>query len=514
MYALTTRQRDILQILLTASKPVSSSELASLLNLTPRQVNYSIQGVRAWLNQRDQNLKSMPGTGFAIEVRSELAHKLSQEIRTHPSIQIILSVSQRRQLLALFLLTQDKPLKLDQLEQKMQVSRMTITKDLDEIERWLKNHEVILTRKPNFGVLTNGEEKNVQQALAEILWGETNFSGDPVVHVTHTDGLVFTLSGDARLLPLADYVQSLFGKFNLRRIISLVAKAEEQLGGRFTDDAVLYLSLTFAVMAIRISEGHHLPEDKRQIDWLKGLSVFPAADFIAQRLASDTSSIWRPGDIAGIAIHMLSAPRNEILAGEIEGYEDFTGLIDRLMEHISRSFDIDKLKHDRTLQNGLLIYLIPACYRERFAIWFPVSLAPSSLPEQDERELATANEILRQVYAHTGVSLPATEVDCLVVLLRAAIIRNRAYQFERIIVVCPSGMATAQLLTARLQARFPYLNNIEVTSLRDLTPSLVDSADLILTTVPFPRHFSSTKIIQIHPLLMPEDIEAITKFLS
>jgi mannitol operon transcriptional antiterminator len=82
-------------------------------------------------------------------------------------------------------------------------------------------------------------------------------------------------------------------------------------------------------------------------------------------------------------------------------------------------------------------------------------------------------------------------------------------------VICPSGMATAQLLVARLHARFPNLSNLEVISLRDLTPALISSADLILTTVPLPRQYANNpKVIQVHPLLIPEDIETITQFLS
>jgi hypothetical protein len=76
-------------------------------------------------------------------------------------------------------------------------------------------------------------------------------------------------------------------------------------------------------------------------------------------------------------------------------------------------------------------------------------------------------------------------------------------------------MATAQLLVARLHARFPNLQNLEVISLRDMTPALVSSADLVLTTVSLPRQYATNpKVIQVHPLLMPEDIETITKFLS
>jgi mannitol operon transcriptional antiterminator len=144
-----------------------------------------------------------------------------------------------------------------------------------------------------------------------------------------------------------------------------------------------------------------------------------------------------------------------------------------------------------------------------------VALNNAGLPENYEKEHAVALEISRQVYEATGVNLPQSEINNLVVLLRAAFIRNRSYRFDRVIVICPSGMATAQLLVARLHARFPNLTNLEVISLRDLTPTLVSSADLILTTVPLPRQYANnSKVIQVHPLLKPEDIETITRFLS
>jgi mannitol operon transcriptional antiterminator len=515
MITLTTRQRDILRIILEGKKPVSSVELATLLNITPRQVNYSIQGVKIWLNQNNQDLKTLPGAGFALELVPDQARKLFQVISVHSNVQVVLSVSQRQQLLALFLLSQVEPIILSQLEQRAQVSRMTITKDLDEIETWLIGRMVTLVRKPHFGIQVSGAEQDIQQALAEVLWGETSFSGDPIVRISHANGLVFRLEGDAKLLPLVEYARLFLEHLNIRRTIGLVAKAEEQLGGRFTDDAVLYLALAIAILAKRVQGDHHLAISDQQSKWLQKLPIWSVAGFIARRLGRDTNSIWKPGDVAGIAMQMMAAPRNEILPGEMEQYDDFSVLTEGLLDYISQAFGIGKLKHDRTLQVGLLTYIVPACFRQRFHIWFPVSLTTPTLPEQDERETTITNEIGRMVFEYTDVTLPGSEVDNLVVLLRAAIIRNRTYRFERIIVVCPSGMATAQLLVARLNARFPYLNNLEVTSLRDLTPTLVASADLILTTVPLPRQFAgSPNVMLIHPLLMSADIEAITKFLS
>ena len=74
---LTTRQRDILKAMLDANRPIGSVELAGLLRLTPRQVNYSLQGVRVWLQQHNQELSILPGVGSSVSLPSEQAFRRS-----------------------------------------------------------------------------------------------------------------------------------------------------------------------------------------------------------------------------------------------------------------------------------------------------------------------------------------------------------------------------------------------------------------------------------------------------
>ncbi len=515
MITFTTRQREILKIILDVNRPIGSVELAKRLRITPRQVNYSMKGVKVWLKQHDQDLSVLPGVGFTVNLRDDQIHALFQKINIHSGVQIILSVSQRQQLLALFLLTRTEPFILTQLEQISQVSRMTILKDLDEIEKWLQEQKISLIRKPHFGIQANGAEHDCQQGLAKLLWGETPFSSDPVTEITHSEGLKFNLQSDSQLLPLVKYIGNYFSSLHLQRTIGLVAKAEEQLGGRFTDDAVLHLALVFAIMSHRVQGSNHLEVDEKVLTSLQSAKMWSVASYVARKLSREVNSIWKPTDVAGIAMEMMAAPRNEVLPGELERESDFSALSERLMEHISQTFGISKIKYDRTLQNGLLNNIVPACFRQRFNLWFPVALNNAGLPEKYEQEHIVAEEISHLVYEYTDVNLPQSEINNLVVLLRAAFIRNRSYRFDRVIVICPSGMATAQLLVARLHARFPNLSNLEVISLRDLTPSLASSADLILTTVPLPRQYAGNpKVIQVHPLLMPEDLETITQFLS
>jgi mannitol operon transcriptional antiterminator len=336
-----------------------------------------------------------------------------------------------------------------------------------------------------------------------------------VTRIIHSEGLKFDLQEDARLSPLVGMIDKYLSGLHLRRTIGLVAKAEEQLGGRFTDDAVLHLALVLAIMSSRIQSGYHLTVEDELIASLQTAKMWPVASYVASRLGRESNSTWKPADIAGVAMEMMAAPRNDAFPGDLESESDFSALSEHLMEHISQAFGISKIKHDHTLQNGLLNNIVPACFRQRFNLWFPVALNNAGLPEKYEKEHAIAQEVSMLVHEFTGVKLPKSEINNLVVLLRAAFIRNRSYRFDRVIVICPSGMATAQLLVARLHARFPNLSNLEVISLRDLTPTLISSADLILTTVPLPRQYANNpKVIQVHPLLMPEDIETITRFLS
>src|SRR6266542_76519 len=185
MITFTTRQREILRILLDVNRPIGSVELAKLLHITPRQVNYSIKGVKVWLKQQGQDLSVLPGVGFTVSLSADQTQSLVQKIHVHSNVQIILSVSQRQQLLALFLLTRTEPFILAQLEQISHVSRMTILKDLDEIDNWLQEQKIELIRKPHFGIQVSGAEHYCQQALAELLWGETPLSMDPVAIITH-----------------------------------------------------------------------------------------------------------------------------------------------------------------------------------------------------------------------------------------------------------------------------------------------------------------------------------------
>jgi mannitol operon transcriptional antiterminator len=137
------------------------------------------------------------------------------------------------------------------------------------------------------------------------------------------------------------------------------------------------------------------------------------------------------------------------------------------------------------------------------------------LAEKYTKEHQLAHNLANTVKEFTGTSLPENDINSIAMLLRAAFIREQPNYEHQVLVVCPSGIATAQLLVARLKARFPRLGTIKVISMRELNEASAAAAALVISTTKLPSVIQEeTDVIQIHPMLRPEDVEAITQWLA
>jgi transcriptional antiterminator len=515
MVALSTEERDLLRYLLASSAPVASADLGRRMNLTARQVRYRLRTVETWLGQQDATINRIPGVGLQVQCGHDQRAELLHELDSETGLQLVLTPGQRQQLLTLVLLNASEPLIIYHLELGIQVSRTTVLKDLDCAEQWLHGFGLALMRRPNYGILVEGSELARRQALAALLWGLVP-SGEPLTAVTIDQGIAFRLSDDAALLPLVEHANRLLDRLDLQPALEWVAYAEAELGGRFTDDEVLHLALAFSIQAQRVRAGKRVECQVEALQWLQARPMWHVAVELSERIWPGVQADSLTDEIANLAMHLLGGPRSTSWPGDPEIEEPFDKLIAALMEEAARAFRAPRLVQDASLRDGLAAHIIPACMRQRFGMW-----CPSSLPNGARAELGTwaveravAEELASEVSARTGFVLPDDEIGNLTLLLRAAFVRERPDRPKRVIVACPSGMATAQLIVARLKARFPNLDILGVVSLRELVPERIAPAQLVISTVPLPTPAPGVDVIQVHPMLLPEDIEAITHWLA
>lgn len=512
MDAITNRHQDLLYLLLSARTPVSATELAIQLKLTPRQVHYDLKALSPWLIQRGCELSVTRGVGVRLICTPQQRQQLARELAGQASQRFALSPNQRQQLLALLLLTSDEPHILFQLQHMAEVSRSTVLNDLVNVELWLAQHRLVLERRRNYGFLVLGQEADRRQALAAWAWGSTPWE-PPAVQLAHGHGLLFSLPGEADALPLVAQARERLRSWDLGQTVRTVAQVETSLGGRFTDDGALFLALVLAIQSARVAEQHTVSLPVEQVQRLQALPVWNLAHKIGRRLAWQFAGQWSDAESAMLTMYLLATPRNERWPGDLETDPTFGVLVPKLMQRIANAYGIASLASDSTLSDGLITHVVPACFRQRFGLWFPLE-SSMHLADRGTWEQRMASDLVVDIRERAGVTLPTDEINNIAMLLEAAYIRERPGAFHQVLVVCPSGMATAQLLVARLKARFPYLGTFKVVSLRALSPQDLASADLVLTTVPLADPMSAgPEVLQVHPLLPPEDVTRITRWL-
>ncbi|HJZ49664.1 MAG TPA: helix-turn-helix domain-containing protein [Roseiflexaceae bacterium] len=511
---MTTTQRDLLHLLLTTEIPLGASTIGRQLRLTPRQVHYSLREIKAWVGGRNATVRHTPGIGVQIVCTVDQKRRMLGELSTQSKFQLILTPGQRQQLLALQLLLAREPLTLSDLQQDVVIARATVLKDLDIVEPWLMSFGLQIVRRQHRGCWIDGAELAQRQALAALLWGDVPFDR-PILRAQHGQGLIFALAQDGALLPIIGRIDLLLRDWDTQAALERLAWAETELGGRFTDDAILHLMLALVIQGQRVRMGRYFACDASTLQWLQSQAVWPIAAAIGGQLWSGLPDHTLAAETAALAIHLMSGARDEAWRHDLGMDSAFPRLIDTLLVRVADAYGVPGLGHDRLLREGLEAHFLPACMRQRFGLWTPPRPSVDTQADRYAVERAVARQLVDHVTADTGIALPADTYDELVLLLRAAFIRARPERARRVLVVCPSGMATTQLLVARLRARFPRMGSFEVLSTRDLSAERIASADLIITTIPLALSaMPSIDIIQVHPMLKPEDVAALTQWMA
>ena len=166
---LNTRQKIICSRLISSDSPVTLKQLSEELHISSRTVQRELKSVRELLQAFDLDLDAKSGVGIRIIGQADKRRAAEQYLNDLHSEQL-LSQEERHYRLKKLLLSLNEPAKLFYLSSQLGVSEATISNDLAKLENWFSEHHLQLIRKPGFGVYIEGEEKQIRQAILELLY--------------------------------------------------------------------------------------------------------------------------------------------------------------------------------------------------------------------------------------------------------------------------------------------------------------------------------------------------------
>jgi mannitol operon transcriptional antiterminator len=146
---ITSREKSIIELIIKTSGKHTALSIATQLNVSVRTVQRDLKSIEKILQSFELHLTRNTHEGLSIDGKNEQVFRLVQHLMgNHPIDQ----TPQERKLHLLLALLQEESYKTQVLAGDLGISITTLTTYLDELTEWLKNFNIVITRKRGVGI--------------------------------------------------------------------------------------------------------------------------------------------------------------------------------------------------------------------------------------------------------------------------------------------------------------------------------------------------------------------------
>ncbi|AIQ31563.1 hypothetical protein P40081_28010 [Paenibacillus sp. FSL P4-0081] len=481
---------EIIKQLLASDKSVTGKQLADKLAVTARTVKNDMDAINHILKTNGAIVNSAHSVGYILKIENESNFRawLSRNHHIHTEHLKYENSEERVRELIRFLLTMDHYIKSDELAEYMFVSKSTLQNDLKELKKLLEPYNIIIDAKPYYGLKVIGSEMNLRFAISEYLFAHDSKN---------------SIYMDKRIVPIPDS--------ELTTIRNIVIKHTSSHNIELSDVGINDLVIHIAISYNRVLLNHHIDSMPGDIEINEQSAEYQIAQGITKELSDIMKVTFPQSETDYIMLHLMGTKM-------LSAAKDNDSLLHLNQEVYQYTLDIIKtvdsklmlgIGEDEELVKGLYLHLKPALNRIRYGMSLRNPMLESiktrlPLPFQ-------AGVIARTVLKEkTGFEVSDNEIGYLALHIGAAMERRKQIEpIRRCIVVCGSGMGSAQLLYYRLRAQFA--GRIEVTETMGyykLDKADFSNIDFVISTVPIELDIPVPVVI-VNPLLGIEELKKI-----
>ena len=493
------RSNQILNQLLAGGR-LQLAEISEKYQISERIVRKKIRELNDELNESGLPSVSINGEGILrFEVREEgLLEQIQTFIMNNDFYTYHLSKNERKTILAMLLLNQEKYVTAAWISEYISTSRNTVISDLNDLKDWFLKHNMKLVSQVQKGYIVEASEGDIRSGMLKLL--ELNLDEEKygAMGAFHVFGHL--------LLKEIQYQ----GRYET---IQKVLREEELRHDCFLSDFSFSVAVyELLILAERVKKGKTL-EPERQPDWENASlsSKYPLSRAVLDRLAEEFSLDIPAAEAENFVFclrrksYLKSGTNNvdqlviPVLIGEviyriisrfrINFYLDFA-LYDLLVDHMKSS--VYRMSSGEVLENP---------FRGEIEKGYP-------------EVFCTVEECLKPLEDYLGVKVPRDEVSFLVMYFASMLERDKLERMRErkvpAVLVCAMGRGTVQLMLAKLKQLEDVLEITDVRSSHELKDMGNINDQLVISTVAFPDG-EIKNILMVSPLLEQEDIYRIRR---
>ncbi len=395
--------------------------------------------------------------------------------------------TQERVLLSVFTLCWlDDFITVQSLADDYQVSRVTVSRDLQKVREYCEAHGIAFEGNRGKGVRVVADEKTRRRVIAQVLrdYGTT----------------VGLHSG----LEVADYLKW-FSEQELRSIEDIVREAEAQ-AGLYLDDVAFEAMVVHIALSIKRSETQMgMPTAPMAAGTLDvGSLQYQMADHIVRQVESVFGVSLPEAEHYYIEVHIGARSSEAAASSTRDAVIEFMCM--STIAEVSRELGVD-LTHDTHLYDRLLRHVLGSVYRKQAGL-----LLENPLRDELLEGYAEHAAIVRRALDDNGLSqlMEMTDDEVTYVLLHfeAALVGDGSERMRHanVVVVCSTGVGTAELLAAELRRSFDVniIANVPSHRARGLVGDV--GIDLVVSTVELDV---SVPCVVVRPIPREDDMDRI-----
>lgn len=481
------RQKRILRFLLTNKGIVRIEDIAATFDIGKRTVSRDLDILESWLSLRGALLERKRNQGIQVVPYGKSAEGLLDVLNTPDSYIETLPQETRQSLCLLYLIYNNREIKISEISQTFFASDTTIWSDLNVLDQRISASGFSILRMKGIGISLHGDEQRIRTYFIQIL--TQLFSAHTIIPYLyrndHAGRNTLELNQFRILMKRIHFPEA------SERIMQLITRAESMLGYHFTmsGEAVLYFYLLITLH--RMKSGSVITSPIR----IPALREYErTAEYLLDELLSRNFSGAMPPE----EVRMLSVLLQVLEIGDMsDSLLQVTRLpidpevADMLSELISEMSIQDRRYYyiDDAVLKMLNITMSALINRMRLGVplWHGDWGVSRSRDWNSEQKKLLVRRLLSERFS---ITISDADVESILMQLFAlALGRSEpVVHTVRCVICCFEGIGLAVYLKTLIERDFPELEIIEATAVYKIEEPYIQAnrIDLIITTYPVP----------------------------
>ncbi|BDR59978.1 transcriptional regulator [Lactobacillus xylocopicola] len=492
MVVFTERQRKILLKLIENKKGLSLADLEQQLAVSQRTLYREFADLRLYLEQQGVILINRKGL-YQIEGSQGALTQVKKSLINQKKMYYFSTASRQDAIVAMLLLSCTE-MKINDLALNLEVSQVTVQRDLDDVAESLEAYGLHLLRKKGIGIIVSGPENIRRYLFCRVVLNEIN-------------EYQFLLSLQNKKKAMSNFLALLIPTDLLvKSYEALTVNVLPEIKGIY-DQRTISLVLMFALTIYRFSQGCNLSKITNESVDIKYLGL--TYKYLANLNYQNIGEKLPKEEVKFLAVQLQNSD-HQVIPKNFDDIDLSTSIqIKEFISLVSTAYGWDFTRNPTFFEKSA--YHIESLLKKNQLLLPEANLASIKILEQKYQKLANIiaekwQEVFTQKY------LSEYEKQLLLLYFANECENHKYYHGLSALVICENGFSTSQILKSRLQQEVPEISQIDTTKIAKLKQLDLANYDLVLTTVDLPGFPRDYQVVS--PLLLNNEVKKIKKYLK